>query len=502
MSTLTATVDQGNAAVCLVGTYRLILDTFNRTVASGWGTSDTGDLWGVTGGSTSQFAVNGGFGKMTNTASDQRLRALQGFAMPDQEIAFQFALDGVAVGAALDTAALFRVQSNPTYFYTARVAINTDGSVGLLLMSVSNNVETTLASTTLTGVTYTAGTPIRLVAQCFNNSSGSVTLRAKAWVTTRTGEPVDWMVTATDSTFLTGGSSFRIYSNAHGGATLPRTWSFSNVRIIELGGDDTNTISRVTPDGASTMVRGTPVYPSDGVVVVWDTEAPLNTSVYYLMTNSVTVTGVPTSNTVSVTGAGGDIGWLKDPLLPSNNVQLNFTSVARQLCDTGSGGVILTNIDTEALDDNNGVWPIINVARPTVNVLLRSAATGALELTTLTLADQRALRTLLTTGHVILVQLPTAYAWAPDTYGSDYVAVQSIKVSRPDLQDLRHQQRIFALPYALVNAPANSPVLTDGGNVAGVGHATFAAMTASGLTYTALTATGKTYGQLAQGQGY
>lgn len=261
-------------------------------------------------------------------------------------------------------------------------------------------------------------------------------------------------------------------------------------------------VLRQTPDGNQVAVRNTPLQLSGGQAIIWDDELPLNVSVTYLVTATSIVTGGVTSGAVIVTGTGGDIGWLKDPIQPVNDVPLNMSIRSQSDC-VGQTGVGLIAIDDETFTDADGLFEVVDTARPSVVSFTRKSSSTTLHFIAMSLADSQLLETLLSSGRVLLVQLPTSYGWAYARYGSDYVEVRDAVKGRLQTQNYKHPQRVWQLPARVVDSPTSVLANTlTGSNGVGVGHATYGQMKASGLTYSQLKATNDTYGQLAQGLGY
>lgn len=258
---------------------------------------------------------------------------------------------------------------------------------------------------------------------------------------------------------------------------------------------------RVTPDGVQTPVRGSPLYVSRGTAIFWDDEAPLNTVIYYI-TSSACVTGTAQSSTVTIVGSGGEIGWLKDPLRPDLDVKLNFSLRASRTCLTSATGVGLSFFGDELYDDRDGEFPVIGFGRPVTIAQVRGYIESTLRLTSLSPTDMQNLRNIIASGRILFLQVPTDYGWAIDKYGSDYIHVRDVTMKRPTLPNQKHDERTWDMPFAVTNAPPNTPTGLVGGNGIGVGRSTYQDMKDSGLTYLQLKNTNKTYLQLAQGQGY
>lgn len=171
---------------------RFDADGFAREVANGWGSTDHGTEW-VADGDGSDYSVDSGEAiHSLPTASDSRLSYLPDRLYRDVELALSFTLDVAAVtGGALYAAnVVLRAQSVDQY-YLLRVAVLPDDSVTASFeYHDSSGVEVLSDPVTIAGVTYSAGSPVRVRAQ-----AEGPTLRARVWSGV---EPVEWSVTARD----------------------------------------------------------------------------------------------------------------------------------------------------------------------------------------------------------------------------------------------------------------------------------------------------------------
>jgi hypothetical protein len=77
--------------------------------------------------------------------------------------------------------------------YNARIVVTTAGAVQVQVLHGS----TALKSVTLSGVTVTAGSTLRI--RLDTTGTGTTTLQARAWLASAT-EPSAWQVTSTDTT--------------------------------------------------------------------------------------------------------------------------------------------------------------------------------------------------------------------------------------------------------------------------------------------------------------
>lgn len=489
MATVTATVDQTYGAVLLVGDTTVTLDTFSRTVTGGWGNADTGQPWTTVGGTLAvDYTVGSGVGNHSLASVNlSRKTVLAGLTpMQNQDVAVQVTVPAVATGAPLDGGILLHFVDLLNY-YIVELSF---GLTGVLTLRISTDFGgvVTLGLATYAMGAYTATSQWNIRARITGT-----TIQGKAWAAGGV-EPTAWLVSYTDAT-LTTPATVGLRSMAETGNT--NTTPVFKYDQFLTPGDASVAVNRVTPDGVSTPVRGTPILSSGNSIVLWDDEAPLNTVLTYTMT---TFESVISTSSVSITGTGGEIGFIKDPLNPALDIPLVFFPKTDSCRVTP--GIGLLGLDAEVFGDNAGEYSRIANAKPIVLPQIRDDATSTIHLISITAANYVTLKTMLASGNILLIQLPVAYGWAVDRYGSDYVHIKDATVKRPTSASFKKQEREWVLPYSLTGAPTNVATGTTGDTTNGVARSTYTTMKASGLTYAALKATGKTYAQLAQGQGY
>ncbi|HYI53321.1 MAG TPA: PKD domain-containing protein [Microlunatus sp.] len=200
----------------------LARDSFGRTTSNGWGAAEVGGTW-TSSGTTNRFAVAGGTGRHTLTApgtsADSVLGSVSSIAT---DVRLGIAWSRTASAGTLYASVLPRRISS-TSEYNCTVVANSDGTMQLLLVRRLNNAETTIGSSTLTGLTMTANQTYNVACQAI--PSGTRTqLSGKVW---RSGssEPASWRVSATDGTAalqVAGGIGVNSYlsSRATAGVTL------------------------------------------------------------------------------------------------------------------------------------------------------------------------------------------------------------------------------------------------------------------------------------------
>lgn len=194
-------------------------DDFSRTVASGWGTAPTGQQWTV--GYGTHSVANGRALQSVAKGKSAVVRE-SGYSSTATDLVTSVSLDQAPKGGTAYLSVIAREVGSTDY--RARVKVNADGSV-VLNLSLG---ESALTSTTVPGITYTAGTELMVRVQAEGTSP--TTLRAKAWVA-GTAEPVDWQVTTTDATpalQTAGGIAFHSYLGS-GATTSPLSVRWNDV---------------------------------------------------------------------------------------------------------------------------------------------------------------------------------------------------------------------------------------------------------------------------------
>ncbi|MEV6471610.1 hypothetical protein [Streptomyces sp. NPDC051657] len=216
-------VTAGGEQVTVTALTGVAEDTFGRTVASGWGTADSGQPWTLLGGMTSaDYNVASNVGTHAMTSAGVFRHTLAAVPVPDQDIRFDWAISALPTG---DSAYVYPVvrATDATHMYIARIQIAA-GGVMTLTIRARNGAESQVGSSYATGLTCAPGTwyTVRLAVQ------GS-TLSAKIWPRSTT-EPGSWQASGTDSGMTAAGSvGCRTFLGASATNTLPVVVSFDNV---------------------------------------------------------------------------------------------------------------------------------------------------------------------------------------------------------------------------------------------------------------------------------
>jgi PKD repeat protein len=169
-------------------------DEFARTLASGWGTADSGGTWTLVGGSAG-FGADGAAGLQKLTAPGANRDAALAVGQTDVEVTTAVALDKPATGGGVYVT--IGARKNGTSSYAARLRYLADGSVVLNNQRIVSGAATSLSGGTIAGLTATPGTYVNVKLRV--SGTGTTTIASKVWLA-GTPEPAAWTTTATDST--------------------------------------------------------------------------------------------------------------------------------------------------------------------------------------------------------------------------------------------------------------------------------------------------------------
>jgi hypothetical protein len=198
-----------------------VLDTFTRSVANGWGTADTGQVWSTTGGAAADYAVTSGTSShICNSVNVLRYTVLP-IATEDADITVEWTMSANPSGDS-QYVFVFARYTDTNHFYFVRVEVTTANAM-ILTVRKRNGSETQLGSAVTTQFTHAAGTWYKMRFRIEGTA-----LKAKLW-TLGTSEPGTWDITTTDGDLVGVGSvGVRTLLGSASTAVLPVTIQFDN----------------------------------------------------------------------------------------------------------------------------------------------------------------------------------------------------------------------------------------------------------------------------------
>lgn len=184
-----------------------------------------------------------------------------------------------------------------------------------------------------------------------------------------------------------------------------------------------------------------------GRIVTSDNGTPAAANVRYLdsATISALVNVSVSSGTVIVPSYG--VAWLKDPVRPGSNIQLETRRSTQPVQVNAGQGVAYLGLGDQQDKANSVLLNINNSAYPTAVTRLREAAVSSLRLMARSTPDVVTLKTLMAPGSSLLLQLPSAYQ------EDDRYLLPGDVTRSPVFNDQRRARRLFSMPFATVLAP-------------------------------------------------
>lgn len=189
------------------------VDAFTRSVASGWGTVDSVQLFSWTVSTAAAFNVDGAKGTVTIAAANTAVSAIAGRATArDADVLSTITPSATATGASYGLGTKMRSTDTSNNVYST-LEFDTAGTVTIKIRQIVAGVNTQLAALNpIPASTYTAGVSWKLRTQADGNQ-----IRVKAWPSAST-EPTAWMITATIPSALLD-NSIGIYAVRFAGNT-------------------------------------------------------------------------------------------------------------------------------------------------------------------------------------------------------------------------------------------------------------------------------------------
>jgi hypothetical protein len=408
-------------SLCVTG----VVDTYSRTVVSGWGSADTGQAWTVVP-TAADYSVTGNVGHINVPVENVFYNASLNAGGANVDLTVSFSTNKLASGGpqAVEVAARWADVQN---FYAARALLNTDQSVVFDVRKRVLNAQTVLNSTASPGVTHAASTFYKIRLQVIDDL-----VRAKIWLATNT-EPSGWTVTANDTT-LTSGSGVALRATvATGASNEPIQFNWDN---LMTSGELSAIVDRTTDGVTYTTVRGaSDVGLTTGCElerIVDDYEFPVDELITYRI-RTVNEDGTVLATTTCQIEVDLDRVWLKSIGRPFLNQAidcvLNPTPIIRRA--------------------RNGVNPIVGRSYPVAVTDLRGSREVPLRVVTRTTTERQDLDLLLASGDPIFVHTPAGYPLP-----TMYAVIEDTAENRPVRNRLCDADwRLWDLPLIEVAAP-------------------------------------------------
>jgi len=244
----------------------LARDDFGRTVASGWGSAQTGGSWTGSVG----LSVGDGEGRISVGKSQTRTATLSGARAAEFDLSLVFSVNKVADGGGIHFNAVGHKDADGEY--RAKLRISATGVVNVGIATVAGTTETLVANRALTGYTYTAGEKLNVRFAAANASGDRTDLKVKVWPVGGE-EPANWTVTALNAeSGLQGDGQFGV--TAYGTGTIangPVTVSVDDLVVRGTGSDAPHTAPTAkiasSADGLKAAFDGTGSEAADGATI-------------------------------------------------------------------------------------------------------------------------------------------------------------------------------------------------------------------------------------------
>jgi hypothetical protein len=169
-------------------------DNFNRTVAAGFGTATSGQVYTVFS-TASQYNVTPGTATILPSAAGDRYGYVER-RTSDIDIRGQVALSAIPATNLMTVGFIMKRDVSGNNYYNATMMVAAGGAISLRFSKNVTGVST--ITTVATGLTYVANTVYNLRAAIYwSNALQTNVLQSKLWIAGGT-EPGGWMVSTTD----------------------------------------------------------------------------------------------------------------------------------------------------------------------------------------------------------------------------------------------------------------------------------------------------------------
>lgn len=403
-----------------------LIDTYSRTVVSGWGTSTDGHTYALLP-TNNEYSVSGGVGRMSQGTVNVFYDATIDRGVADADITATWSSSKLAVGASFSVELAVR-RTDIMNMYAFRCIVNTNQTMSLDLRKRVANVQTVIGSGLL-ATTHAINTQYKMRFQAIGTR-----LRCKFWPAL-SSEPTTWNIETTDSTFTTQTQVALRGALTSGTSNAPNVLSWDN--FLEAT-PAYATVDRTTDNVTYTTVRGASnigittgcelELPAD------DYEFPVDQLITYRV-RSITSDGLVSRSTTCQILVPFDDVWFKSIGRPFLNQRI--------YCVLNPSPITRTA--------RNGVFPIVGRSYPVAVTDLRSAREVTLQVVTQTLEQRQDLDLLLASGDPIFIQTPSGHPLP-----TMYAVVGDTAEERPVRnRDCNNDWRLWTLP--LVEVAASGP---------------------------------------------
>lgn len=238
-----------------VSAEQLAMDDFTRSIATGWGNTNSGESW-IIGSNPIPFSVNGNIGSIEVVPGAFSRKAIINTNSLHTEMAGKISWDSTVSSGYAFGGLLVRVNETRNNYYFASIR-DINGFVNIVLYRVIANSSSVIANVN-TPLTYYPGTQyyLRFIA----TGVDPTTLRVKVWPSAQT-EPSSWTLIENDDHPEIQSAGATGIRAGIGGAAITSTFvNFDDLSVSNLTDNEVlsfgNTIQSVIDSGILTGPEG------------------------------------------------------------------------------------------------------------------------------------------------------------------------------------------------------------------------------------------------------
>lgn len=206
-------------------------DSFERTVADGWGSADLGGAWDIAGGNLANTDVAGGEGLLLLPSGASTSRTIHLPATPVRDSLAEVTYTLTGTPDASSTYAGLEARVSGTTKYRAMVWHRSDGTTWLITQEHPENANLGVLTTGIPN--WTSGSKWHMKME--TTGTDTVTVKAKVWLD-GSAEPATWQLSHTDTPAdsRTGAGASGIYGNRNSNGTTDFTLAYDDYRLTDL----------------------------------------------------------------------------------------------------------------------------------------------------------------------------------------------------------------------------------------------------------------------------